>query len=67
MIAKNIYKMFNETTRKHEEIDLNEAELLPGQIVVKMFFVASDSRYVTIPGASLFTVTETLDLELVAE
>lgn len=67
MANKNLFKMFNETTRKYEVIDLDEAELLPGQTVVKFFYVPSDDKFVTVPGASLFTVTESLGLELINE
>lgn len=67
MTTKNIFKAFNETTRKYEVIDLNEAELVPGQKVLKMFWCNTAERFVTVPGASIFQVNNNLDLELVNE
>lgn len=64
MTEKNIFKMFNETTRKMETIEVEDAELLPGQKVIKMFFCNLAGRYVTVPGASIFQVNSNLELEL---
>lgn len=59
-----IWKMFNETARGYEEIDLDEAELLPGQTVMRLFWCESAQRYVTIPGASQYVVNKDGDVEL---
>lgn len=63
MSEKTIYKVHNPITRKYEVIDLDEAELAPGETVVKMHRDNFSGRYVTIPGASLFKVTADLQLE----
>lgn len=59
-----MYQMFNETTRKFEEINIDEAELLPGQKVIRRFWCNSDQRWVTVPGQSIYTVNQDLNLEL---
>lgn len=64
---KTIYKIHNPATRKYEIIDLDEAELLPGETVVKLYRDNFSGRYVTVPGASLYRVNENLDLELINE
>lgn len=65
MSEKTIYKVHNPIARKYEVIDLDEAELAPGETVVKMYRDNFTGRYVTIPGASLFKVTTDLQLELI--
>ena len=56
------YVIFNPQTRKHDEIDLEVGELLPGETIVKLFYCRRANRYVTVPGASLFTVQDDLTL-----
>lgn len=49
---------FNEVTRRYEAIPLDEAELVTGQSIMRLFWCESGQRYVTIPGASLFVVNQ---------
>jgi hypothetical protein len=51
-----IWTMYNTETRRHEEIDLEDAELMPGETVVQLFWCQRAGRYVTVPGASLYRV-----------
>lgn len=62
---KTIYKMHNPATRKYEIIDIDEAELLPGETVMKLYRDNFSGRYVTVPGASLYRVNSDLQLELI--
>jgi ketosteroid isomerase-like protein len=62
-----IWTMYNTETRRHEVVHLNEAELLPGETVVQMFWCESGKRYVTVPGASLYTVQADGTLALTRE
>jgi len=67
---KTRFVMFNEQTRKHEEIDVDEAELLPGQTLVQEFVGITPSgapAWMTVPGASLYIVTDSLNLALAEE
>jgi hypothetical protein len=50
------WMIYDATTRRHVAIDLDEAELLPSETVVQMFWSKAAGRYVTIPGDSLYTV-----------
>jgi hypothetical protein len=65
MNDKVIYKMHNSTTRRYEQIDLDEAELSVGDIVMKFYRDNFTGRYVTVPGASLYQVNSEMELELV--
>ena len=67
MSEKTIYKMHNPITRKYEVIDLDEAELAPGETVMKFYCDNFTGRYVTVPGASLYRVNSDLQLELINE
>lgn len=46
----------NPDTHKYEEVDILLDELVTGVAVLKVFW--ANDRYVTIPGASLHTVTD---------
>jgi len=48
--------MRNQDARRYEAIDLDDCELLDGQTVMLMFYVASHDLYVTIPGESLHVI-----------
>jgi hypothetical protein len=60
------YVAFNPQTRKHEEIDPELAELVPGETVIRMFYCRSAQKFVTVPGASLYVVNADGDLVLEA-
>jgi hypothetical protein len=66
-IEKEIFKAFNPLTRRMQTIYLDEAEILEGEILIKMYWSRSIGKYVTIPGASLYLVNADLDLEQIAE
>lgn len=65
-MSNQIWTAYSETTRKFEQVDLDEAELVPGQKLLIKFWVPSDQKFVTVPGASLYTVTGNGDLVLEA-
>jgi len=58
------WRCFNLTTMRMEEVDPEEMELVPGLRLVKMFWVPSTHRFVTIPGHSNYTVDANLNLML---
>ena len=62
-----IYTMYNTESRRHEVVDLDDAELMPGEMVVQLFWCESSTRYVTVPGASLYTVQANLTLALIRD
>jgi hypothetical protein len=51
-----LWTAVNPATRKREIID-PEAELIPGEKIVKLFYCKRLDGYVTVPGASLFKVS----------
>lgn len=61
-MKNEIYKAYNAITRKMETINLDEAEIVPGMRIVKMFWCQSANTYVSVPGASLFVVDANLQL-----
>lgn len=58
-----MYITFNSYTRKCEEIDLNESELVAGMTLIRKFW-SNTAGWVTIPGASLYVVNADGDIEL---
>lgn len=60
-----IWKVYNKQTRRYETI--NPAQAQPDQTVVKMFWSKNAERFVTIPGASLYKVNASGQMELVTE
>ncbi len=62
-----IWKAYNPLTRHYEEIDPDEAELLPGQTMLRMFWCQSAGRYLTVPGASLYAIDADSNLVLLAD
>lgn len=67
MTSKIIYKTHNSITHKYDIIDLDEAELLPGMTILKLYRDNFTGRYVTVPGASMYQVNNDLQLELVGD
>lgn len=59
-----MYAAYNEVTRKMEEIDITLAELVAGQTVTRYFWCKSAKRWVTVPGASLYEVSDSGALQL---
>lgn len=59
-----IWTMYNTESHHHEVVDLDNAEMLPGKTVVRQFWCQSIGRYVTVPGASLYTVQTDFTLAL---
>ena len=62
-----IWTMYNTETRRHEQIDLDDAELMPGETVVQMFWNQRAGHYVTVPGASLYAVQGGSTLALIRD
>jgi len=50
-----LWSAINPVTNKREIID-QEAELIPGETIVKLYYCKRLDGYVTIPGDSLFKV-----------
>ncbi len=50
----SIYKQFNQTTRKYEDVKLSEVEV--GSTVIQMFWNKNVKKFVTVPGQSLQVV-----------
>jgi len=48
--------MYNEISRKMEEVDIETCELVAGQYVTCAFWSGSLEKFVTIPGASGYKV-----------
>lgn len=48
--------MHSSETRRYEEIDLDDCELVEGQTVMLMFYSLQGRRYMTVPGASLHII-----------
>lgn len=59
-----MFKAYNEITRQYETIDPDEAELFPGQSVIRLFWCKAIEKFVTVPGASLYTVNASGEFEL---
>lgn len=55
---------FNAFSKRYDEIE-PESEIVPGMIIIKMFWSAGAGDYVTVPGASLHRVNADLQLELI--
>ena len=62
-----IWTMYNAAHRRHEVVHLDEAEILPGETVVQLFWCQRSGHYVTVPGASLYTVQADRILALVRD
>lgn len=60
-----IYKTYDPTIRRHTQIWPDESEMVPGMILIKMFYCPSAGGYVSIPGASLFRVNDRFELEAI--
>lgn len=58
------YQMFNDESRSWEDVDVGDAEILPGQSVLKVYWCNSIRRYVTCPGASLYRMNDNFELVL---
>lgn len=58
------FQMYNDLTRRYEDIDLDDAEILPGQTVVKLYWLNSAQTYATVPGASLYRMNANFELVL---
>lgn len=54
----------NPITRKYEEIDIETAELLPGQTAMKLYYCRSFDKYVTIPGDCIYRMNANYELVL---
>ena len=54
----------NPMTRKYETIDIEVAEILPGQTVMKLFYCNSFEKYVTIPGDCIYRMNKNNELVL---
>ena len=52
---------FNRQAKRYETV----TDLQPGMSVVKMYWCKQAQKFVTVPGASLFKVNQTGELELV--
>jgi hypothetical protein len=63
-VEKEIYKAFNPLTRRMETIYPDEAEILEGEVLIKMYWCEAIAKYCTVPGASLYRVTADGNLEL---
>jgi len=51
----NIYKQFNQTNRKYDDVKLSDVEI--GSTVIKMFWSKNMKKFVTIPSESIQIVT----------
>jgi hypothetical protein len=51
----NIYKQFNQITRKYEDVKLSDVEI--GSTVIKIFWSKNMKKFVTVPGESTQIVT----------
>ena len=58
------FQMLNDKSRKWEDVDIDVAEILPGQTVMKVFWLNSIRRYVTIPGDCIYRMNENFELVL---
>ena len=57
-----IWSAVNPATGKRELVD-PEGEFIPGETIIKLYYCKRLDSYVTVPGASLFKVSDSCMLE----
>ena len=65
-IGNELWTAINPATKKREIID-QQAELIPGETIIKLYYCKRLNGYVTIPGDSLFRVGPDCLLEKIGE
>ncbi len=62
---KEVWAVSDKVLRRMKEVSPVSTDLQPGTTIFRLFWAASLNKFVTIPGASLYLVTKTGNIELI--